>query len=71
MESHSITVNPINEENKDLPIIEGVQYIDDAIECNVCYNIMTCFCFAVCLFTMFMMLGGYYVLAAGGSDDPA
>ena len=39
MESHSITVNPIISENKDLPIEEGVKYLDEPMECNVCVNI--------------------------------
>jgi len=71
MESHSITVNPIIEENENLPIEEGVQCLDDPIECNVCNNIVECLCLMGCLFMLFLLLGGYYLLASGGSDDPA
>jgi hypothetical protein len=72
MESHSITVNPIIEENGDLPIEEGVQSLDDPIECNVCTNILGCLCVMCCLFMVFIMLGGFYAfLTPDRSDDSA
>jgi len=71
MESNSITVNPIIEQNNDLHVEEGVQYLDDPIKCDIYTNIMTCLCVMGCLFMVFIMLGGYYILAAGGSNDPA
>jgi hypothetical protein len=68
MESHSITINPIIEKNKDLPIEKEVQYLDDPIECNVCVNITACICVMVFLFMLFLILGGYG-LFINYSDD--
>ena len=68
MESHSITVNPIISENKDLPIEEGGKYLDEPMECNVCVNITACICVMFFLFMLFLILGGYG-LFINYSDD--